>query len=104
MAKPRMLSHEEVAKMLKTQVPPSECTQIETMRYAVQSVLSVPFAPVSMKDRLVRFGISEFEAFQLINHPPAKILDLYVVVEELEERLSTEVVEEIIKMFSAYVE
>ncbi|KAI5191779.1 hypothetical protein NEMIN01_1670 [Nematocida minor] len=100
----KMLAYEEVKERLEKYVQDTKCTQMETMKYVVQSVINRPHAPVKLKEKLLAFGVTEFEAVQLLNNPPKKILDLYIIVEELEERLSEESIGEILALLSPYAE
>ncbi|KAI5165078.1 hypothetical protein NEIRO03_0112 [Nematocida sp. AWRm78] len=100
----RLLTHEEMKDLLEKCRPIKRCTEIETMKYTVQSIINKPHAPLALKEKLLGYGITEFEAVQLINTPPRKILDLYVIVEELEERLTEENIGEIIALLSPYAE
>lgn len=97
----KLLTHEEVLEKLKQSVPPTECSQIETMRYAVQSLAGKPHAPAALKSPLLALKLTEFEAVQLLNAPPKTMLDLYVVVEELEERLSEPEIAAILSLLKA---
>ncbi|EHY65277.1 hypothetical protein NERG_01723 [Nematocida ausubeli] len=99
-----LLTYGEVKNLLKKCQTSKKCTEIETMKYAVKSVISALHAPVELKEKLLSFGITEFEAVQLLNAPPKKILDLYVIVEELEERLTEESIGEIIALLLPYAE
>lgn len=98
----RLLTYEEVKDRLDKYKKKGKSTGIETIRYVIQSVLCKPHAPLSLKEKLLGFGITEFEAVQLLNNPPMKILDLYVIVEELEERLSEKEIGEILYILSSY--
>jgi len=100
----KLLTHEEVEKLMQERLPLSDSTQIETMRYAVQLLTSRPRAPLALKERLLRAGLKEFEAVQVLNAPPKKMLDLYVIVEEMEERLAERETEEILEILKPYTE
>ncbi|KAH9385411.1 uncharacterized protein NEMAJ01_0307 [Nematocida major] len=100
----KILTHAEVKGLMEACLQGSLSTQAQTMKYAVHSVVNRPSAPAELKEKLTSFGITEFEAVQLLNAPPKKVLDLYVVVEELEERLTEEAVGEILSILSSYAE
>lgn len=100
----KLLTHEEVKEILEQYEQETNSTQIKTMKYVVQTIISKPYAPVKFKEKLLSFGITEFEAVQLLNSPPKKILDLYVIVEELEERLTDENIAEILSLLCPYTE
>ncbi|OAG31678.1 hypothetical protein NEDG_00153 [Nematocida displodere] len=99
-----LLTHEEVLSLLAKHIPVTANTEIETMRYAVHSLATKPHAPASLKPELLELGITDFEAVQLINRPPKKLVDLYVVVEEIEERLGEAELEAVLKKLSPFAE
>lgn len=88
--------------MLK-EVQACENTGVETMKYAVQTAIEGVKVPCSLKQTLIEKELTEFEAVQLINNPPRNVLDLYVFVEEMEERLLDSTVEQTLELFSPYV-
>ncbi|KAI5180947.1 DNA-directed RNA polymerase III subunit RPC9 [Nematocida sp. AWRm80] len=103
----KLLSYEEVLKIIKNTPNVSEgekSTQLETVKYKVLSLLDKRHAPVALKKDLINLGLTEFEAIQILNTPPKKILDLYVIVEELEERLTEEKIEKVLKLMEPYTE
>ncbi|KAI5190480.1 hypothetical protein NECID01_0986 [Nematocida sp. AWRm77] len=95
-----MLTHEEVLEKMKKHSPLTSCSQIETMRYTVQSLAGKPSMPSSLKEKLLGFNLTPFEAIQLINTPPKTTLDVYVIVEELEERFTEKDIEKILALLS----
>lgn len=97
-----LLTYDEVKERLEKCKGQKKYTEIETIKYVIQSVVNRPHAPTSLKKNLLDFGLTEFEAVQLLNNPPAKVLDLYVIVEELEERISEKEIGEIIGLLSPY--
>lgn len=99
MPEERLLSYSETERLLEMYVSKSEDTQIETMRYAVTSVIG-NMCSHKEKKKLMEMGLLEFEVIQLLNAPPKKIIDIYVVVQMLEERFSEKQIEELLLFFS----
>ncbi|KAI5170581.1 hypothetical protein NEFER03_0040 [Nematocida sp. LUAm3] len=95
----RLLSYAETENLLRECVKQTKDTQIETMRYAVTSVVSNAYSHKEKK-QLMDMGLLEFEAIQLLDAPPKKIIDIYVVVEMLEERFSEKQIEELLMFFA----
>lgn len=77
-------------------------TAVNTMRYSVRKLVEGPKAPSLHKACLMSKGLTEFEAIQLLNNPPRKILDLYVVIEKMEERIAEKDITEILHLLSPY--
>lgn len=101
MHRTRIYSNNEVEQMIK-QINTCSDTAVNTMKYAVQKIIEGHKAPNIHKEWLISKGLTEFEAVHLLNNPPRKILDLYVIIEELEERLTENEMIEILSILSPY--
>lgn len=89
-------------EMLSHCVPPSDTTAVETMRYALLNMCSRPAAPLRLKQTLLGKGLTEPEAVQLLNFPPRKLIDIYVVVQDLDERLAESEIDQMLELLQPY--
>lgn len=97
-----MLMHGEVQEMLSKYAPQTDTTVIETMRYALLNICHQPGAPLHLKQILQNKGLTEFETIQLLNYPPKKLIDIYVVVQDLDDRLSETEIDELLALLQPY--
>lgn len=99
----RLVSRKEAVE-IAARIPKTGETMIETIKYTVASYGAHPRAAgaeniPAIRAKMKALGITEFEATQLLDICPATVLDVYVVVERLEERIEEEGVEELLRLF-----